>query len=440
MFKRTRHRIIISIMGSLSLLFIITLAVILFASYRQMQRESLERLKSYSGMFLLESQKQDMNDPGSDRPIPPEPRHEDGIPPENGPGQGPGPGPGLGPMKDGPSVENSPDFQLSVFYSVAFSKADEVLEVESGENDLYDEDELVDLARKVLGKNRQSGKIGELVYLVSQRPGYTLVSFLDNTMANNSMEMLIRNFITVGVISIVILFFISLFISRRIVRPLEENDRRQKQFISDASHELKTPVSVIGANTEMLSREIGENEWLSNIQYENERMGTLLKQLLDLSRAESASVPMERIDLSNIVTGDTLALESLAFDRGRIIKSDIEDGIHISGNRTQMEQLVSVLLDNAIRHSTGNEIEISLKRNGHAAILCVSNEGEEIPPGKIDHIFDRFYRIDEVRNSEDNHYGLGLSIAKAVVLNHKGNISVSCKDGKVVFTVSLPVF
>lgn len=429
MFRTTRRRIILSIMGSLSLLFIITLSVILFASYRQMQRENLERLENYSGRFLLESQKTGMTPPdpgipGSDNRIPPEPMRDGNTPPA--------------PMKDGPVPEDSPDYQLSVFYSVAFSKDNEVLQVENKDNGIYEEEDLVSLARDVLGKDRRSGKTGELVYLVSKRPGYTLVAFLDNTMANNSMQVLIRNYVIVGVIAMFLLFAIAFLLARRIVRPLEQNDRKQKQFISDASHELKTPVSVIGANTEMLFREIGENEWLSNIRYENERMSTLLRQLLDLSRAESASVPMEKIDLSHIVAGDTLVLESLAFDQGKMIRSDIEENIHITGNRTQMEQLVSVLLDNAIRHSSGKDIEITLKRHGHSAIICVSNEGEEIPPGKLDHLFDRFYRLDEVRNSEDNHYGLGLSIAKAVVQNHKGNIAVSCREGKVVFTVTLP--
>ena len=416
MFRKTRRRIILSIMGSLSLLFIITLSVILLASFRQMQRENTERLNRYSDMYLLESQKNSDDAPPQDRVRTPE----------------------SGPMADMPRVDDSPDFQLSVFYSVAFSKEGEVIEVNVGEKNLYEEDELVSLAKEALVGNKKTGKTGELVYLVSEKPGYTLVAFLDNTMANSNLDMMIRNFIVVGVAAMLILLVISYIIAGRIVRPLEENDRKQKQFISDASHELKTPVSVINANTEMLRREIGENEWLSNIQYENERMGTLLKQLLDLSRAENASVPMERIDLSNIVTGDTLALESLAFDQGRIINSDIEDDIHIDGNRTQMEQIVSVLLDNAIRHSTGKEIEITLKRHGRSAVLSVSNEGPEIPSDKLEHLFDRFYRVDEVRNSEDNHYGLGLSIAKAVVLNHKGSISATSRDGKVTFTVSLP--
>lgn len=401
MFKKTRRRIILTIMGSLTSLFIITSSVILFASFRQMQRENMEKLERYSNMFLLDGQRNELDSPANEPPVP-------------------------------------PNYQLSVFYSVAFSIDGSVLEVNEGDNNLYEKEELVSLAKEALNKNQKDGKTGELVYLVSQRPGYILVAFLDNTMANSNMDRMIQNFIAVGLAAILVLLLISLLIARRIVKPLEENDRRQKQFISDASHELKTPVSVISANTEMLVREIGENEWLSNIQYENERMGILLKQLLDLSRAENASVPMEKIDLSNIVAGDALALDSLAFDQGRIIKSDIEDNIQIDGNRTQMEQVVTVLLDNAIRHSSGKEIEITLKKHGRSAVLTVSNEGKEIPPEKLSHLFDRFYRVDEVRNSEDNHYGLGLSIAKAVVLNHKGNISVSCNDGKVTFTVTLP--
>ena len=407
MFKKTRRRIILTIMGSLTSLFIITLSVIVFASFRQMQRENMEKLERYSNMFLLDGQRNDEYSPANEPP----------------------------PFNNG---KENPDFQLSVFYSVVFTNDGTVIEVNEGNNKLYEKDDLVSLAKEALNKNQKSGRTGELAYLVSQRPGYTLVAFLDNTMANSNMDRMIQNFIAVGLAAILVLLLISLLIARRIVKPLEENDSRQKQFISDASHELKTPVSVISANTEMLVREIGENEWLSNIQYENERMGILLKQLLDLSRAENASVPMERVDLSGIVAGDSLALDSLAFEQGKTIKSDIDDSIQIEGNRTQMEQVVTVLLDNAIRHSSGKEIEINLKKHGHSAILTVSNEGKEIPPEKLSHLFDRFYRVDEVRNSEDNHYGLGLSIAKAVVLNHRGSISVSYKDGKVTFTVSLP--
>ena len=192
------------------------------------------------------------------------------------------------------------------------------------------------------------------------------------------------------------------------------------------------------ANTELLFRELGENEWLANIRYENERMGELVKQLLNLSYAENAEIPMERVDFSRIVTGEILAFESFAFDQGKIIQSDIAEDIHLTGSQAQLKQLVSILLDNAVRHSTGNKLEVSLKRQGHAAQLCVINPGEEIPPNKREHLFDRFYRVDEARSSDGEHYGLGLAIAKAVVKKHGGSIDVRCREGKVFFTVLLP--
>ena len=433
MFKSSRVKIILSIMGSLLILFAITLSVILLASYREIRRNNSEKLERYADLYLLDSQSQDQ--------APPEQKSNQAPPdskPENKPESRPEGTADQRQMKDNAPIEERSDYQLSTFYSVAFSKDNEVLEVDDGDKAVYEEDDLVEIARQVLDRNKDEGQIGELAFVVRTRPGYTLVAFLDNTFANSSMDMLIRNFLIVGTCALVVLFFISLFISKLIIRPLAENDKRQKQFISDASHELKTPISVIGANADMLSREIGDNEWLSNIQYENERMGTLVRQLLDLSRAENAQVPMELLDLSRVVAGDALAFESLAYDNGRTISSNIEENIHVMGNRTQLEQLVSVLLDNAIRYSTGIGIEVALRKQAHSAILSVSNEGEEIPPEKMEHLFDRFYRVDEVRNSEDNHYGLGLSIARAVAERHKGKIEVSCTGGKVVFTVTLP--
>ena len=407
MFKSSRKKIILSIMGPLILLFVITLSVILLASYREIRQRNSEMLDHYADLYY----------PGQQ----PEERQKEGA------------GPGKPPMDD------RPDYQLSTFYSVAISDDGTVLASDNGEKDVYSEAELIKTAKELLEENKHSGRSGHLFYVVRDKGGYTLVAFLDNTVSESSMNTLLRNFLIAGGAAVVALFFISLFLSKRIIRPLEENDRQQRQFISDAGHELKTPVAVIGANAELLSREIGENEWLANIRYENERMGGLVKQLLDLSRAENREAGTEKVDLSRTVTGETLAFESLAFDRGKVIRSDIEEGIIITGSQAQLAELTSILLDNALRHSTGNEIWISLKSHGHAAVLDVINEGDEIPPEKLEHLFDRFYRIDEARNSEGQHYGLGLSIAKAVTEKHLGSIAASCRDGRIRFEVFLPV-
>ena len=419
MFKRSRRKIILAIMGSLILLFAITLSVITLASYREIRQENMAMLKRHVELYYLDSE---TGGPVVPPDSPPDMSNALGLEP---PGR--------------PPLDQKPDYQLSTFYSVAFGENGIVIAVDNGEKEVYSEEELIRIAKEILAGSTASGRTGALTYIVDRRPDYTLVAFMDTTVSESGLNTLLRNVLIIGSAAILVMFFISLVLSGRIIRPLEENDQKQKQFISDASHELKTPVAVISTNAELLSREIGENEWLSNIMYENDRMGELVRQLLDLSRAENAEIPMEQVDFSRVVTGETLALEMLAFDSGRAFQSDIEDGIIFTGNRTQLTQLVSILLDNAIRHATGNEIGISLKRQGHHAVLSVVNAGDEIPQDKLEHLFDRFYRVDEARNSEGQHYGLGLSIAKAVVEKHGGSISVSCQDGKVRFTASIPI-
>ena len=166
----------------------------------------------------------------------------------------------------------------------------------------------------------------------------------------------------------VLFFFLSVFLARKIVNPLEESYQKQKQFISDAGHELKTPVSVVSANAELLSREIGDNQWLQNIQYENERMGMLVGQLLDLARTENVTPQMEHIDFSRLVAGESLPFESVAFEKGLTLNTNITSNIGVIGNSTQLKQLVSILLDNAIRHSKDQgEVWLTLtKEHGFA--------------------------------------------------------------------------
>ena len=405
-------------MVSLILLFTVTLSVIMLASYHEIRRQSSKMLERYADFYSLDQQPKtemvpDLRPDSQDLPGP-APEQRD-LPPDLGPG-----------------------FQLSTFYSVAFSEEGAVLSVNDGGNGLYSKDELIRMARDLLAKDKTAGRLDSLSYTISSKQGYTLVAFIDDTMTERSMRTLLHNVLIIGGTSIVILFFLSLFLSGQIIRPLEENDKKQKQFISDASHELKTPVAVISTNAELLSRELGENEWLANIQYENERMGDLVKQLLDLSRAENTETPMETVDLSRVVTGEMLAFESVAFDQGKTIQSDIDEGIRVMGNQAQLTQLTSILLDNAVQHGAGNKIELTCKRQGHSAVLSAVNDGDEIPAEKLEHLFDRFYRVDEARSNEGHHYGLGLSIAKAVAEKHGGNIAVSCRDGKIRFTVSIP--
>lgn len=397
MFSKSRKKIILSIMGSIIILFAVTLSVILLASFREIRQKNLDMLERYVEDYSIDNKEKNRN-------------------------------------KKDLELEKNPnknsDYQLSTFYSVAISNNGSVLAVDNGNKELYNNDKLTQIAKSILDEKKYSGRTSNLSYVVKDKNGYTLVAFMDNTVSEAGLRTMLRYVLIVGFASIIGMFLLSLPLSKRIIKPLEENDRKQKQFISDASHELKTPVAIIGTNTELLSREIGNNEWLENIKYENGRMGILIKQLLDLSHAEDVIVSMENINFSRIILGEILAFESFAFEKEKEFIIDIDEDVYLFGNQIQLKQLASIILDNAIRHSSGKNININLKRKNNTIELNLINDSNEIPQEKLNHIFDRFYRVDEVRNSEDSHYGIGLSIAKAIVEKHGGNIEVLTKNGK----------
>ena len=334
----------------------------------------------------------------------------------------------------------APKFQLSTFYTVAISYDGQVLEIKNDPAAVYSDDALEQMAKNIIKESKSTGTLDNLTFIKTDKNGYILVTFMDNTVVNESAMTLFRYTLIFGGVALVVFFFLARFLAKKIVAPLEEIYQKQRQFISDAGHELKTPVSVVSANAELLSRQIGDNQWLQNIQYENERMGILVGQLLDLARTENVTPQMERIDLSRLVAGETLPFESVAFEKGLVLSSDIASGIVVEGNSTQLKQLTSILLDNAIRHSkVDGQVRLTLTKDHGAAELSVVNHGDEIPAEHREKIFERFYRMDPARNGEDKHYGLGLAIAKAIVTAHHGHIEVLCYNGLVEFRVNLPI-
>ncbi len=415
MFKKSRRKIVAAIMSILVLLWIGTLGVIYAFSYFEMKAQNRQMLQFHAQMYTLPQPFEEMMPPNRPRP---EGNH------------------GLKPGFD----PESPAFRLSTFYTVAVSYDGSLLAISNEPPTVYSDEKLESLAKAILKNGKQIGEEKNLAFYTLDKGGYFLVTFMDNTVVNESAMTLFRYTLIFGGVAMILFFFLSVFLAKKIVAPLEESYRKQKQFISDAGHELKTPVSVVSANAELLAREIGENRWLANIQYENERMGTLVTQLLDLARTENVTPPMEQLDFSRLVAGEALPFESVAFEKGLTLQSSITPNISLSGNSAQLKQLISILLDNAIRHSSGQgEVSLKLTRDHGAAILSVINRGDEIPAQQREQLFERFYRADPARNGESNHYGLGLSIAKAIVLAHHGHIHVSCYEGLVEFSVSFPV-
>lgn len=413
MFKKSRRKIVAAIMTILVLLWVGTLSVIYTTSYFEITNKNKRMLKAHAEMYTLS---------GS----------FDGIKPPRKPFSGASPGFDTG-------FAETPMFRLSTFYTVAVSYDGDILEIENEPPTVFTDADLKNFARSIIKDGRDNGSKNNLAFYKTDKDGYTLVTFMDNTIVNENAMTLFRYTLLFGGVALVLFFFLSVFLSRKIVNPLEESYHKQKQFISDAGHELKTPVSVVSANAELLSREIGDNQWLQNIQYENERMGILVDQLLDLARTEDVIPKMEHIHFSRLVVGEALPFESVVFEKGLLLTSNISSNIEVEGNSAQLKQIVSILLDNAIRHSTGQgEVYLALTKEHGIAKLSVINKGDEIPMEQREQIFERFYRVDTVRNSEDKHYGLGLAIAKAIATSHKGHIEVLCYNGFVEFRVQIP--
>ena len=433
MFKKSRRKIVVAIMSILVLLWVGTLGTIYASSYFEMEKQNREMLQEKAERYNLPQASEEMEVPKeSETSNKSEVKEEPPKAPEKE----------EGPEKELPDNKpESPKVPLSTFYTVAVSYDGEILEIKNDSPTIHSDEELKELAQHIIEGNKNYGTNSNLAFYKADKNEYHLVVFKDNTVINEGAATLFHHTLIFGGITLVLFFFLSVLLARKIVAPLEESYQKQKQFISDAGHELKTPVAIVSANAELLSHEMGDNQWLQNIQYENERMGILVGQLLDLARTENVVPQMEHIDFSRLVAGGVLPFESVAFEKGLVLNSDITNDIGVEGNSTQLKQIVSILLDNAIRYSKEKgEVRLTLTKEHGFAKLSVINKGDEIPAEESKKIFERFYRLDTARNGEDKHYGLGLAIAKAIVTSHKGHIEVNCSHGLVEFRVKLPAF
>ena len=227
------------------------------------------------------------------------------------------------------------------------------------------------------------------------------------------------------------------------VRPVRRAWQEQKQFVSDASHELKTPLTVILSSAELAASETdGEKsrQYLDNIHAESLRMKDLVEDMLTLARTESgARLPEEAVDLSDTVLESALAFEPVAFENGKPMEYTVQPELTVSGRSTQLRQVADILLDNAVKYAEpGSPIQMGLRREGRNAVLWVENRSTPIPPEKLGHLFDRFYRVDESRTGGEG-FGLGLAIARTIVQSHRGSIGCTSAQGVTRFTVTLPL-
>lgn len=306
--------------------------------------------------------------------------------------------------------------------------------------DIFNNDEIENsLAQRyidsILDDGAVSGMIESFQFCKSQKINGTVFVFTDKSAEMNMLDRLIKTTILIGSVSFILLSVLVVFLSRKSIEPVQKAFEKQKQFISDASHELKTPLTIISANADVLAGEIGDNKWLNYIQSQAYRMSLLVNDLLNLTRLEnnSADMTFSEFNLSQAVLNTALPFECQAFEAHKIFNVDVEKNITIVASERHCKQLFAIFIDNAIKHSDENgEIKVSLKKSGDKKIFSVYNTGSGIRDDEKEKIFERFYRSDDSRSRSTGGYGLGLAIAKSIIDYHKFKLSVENIQGKYI--------
>ena len=331
---------------------------------------------------------------------------------------------------------------LSNSYQITLPEDNEVTGWTSERADLYSDEQIEEFAAAALAESRSSGRIGTQFYRFLSEGKTRMLLVLDQRLEIMRARSVLRMSCAAAGIACLLLCLGAYFLIRVLIRPVQEAFDRQRQFVSDASHELKTPLAVISANAQVLREEIGENEHLEYTLSEVRRSDRLVKNLLELARLDQKkySAQMGPVDLSKAILEVTLPFESTAFEAGHRLEIQVPEDIWCIGNADMLKQLTVILLSNAVKYSVeGGEIFLSLTARGHVRELKVVNMGEPIPKEDLERIFDRFYRRDSSHARDVEGFGLGLSLADAIAKAHKGKITAkSTQEGETSFTVTLP--
>lgn len=327
-------------------------------------------------------------------------------------------------------------------FSVSYDETGNLTNISTGGNPNLTEEGLKSIADRILEKPKEKGRISGYLYLYEKEAGNISIYFLDYTPENSMSTRLTRVCLGVGLAGMLVIFILVVFLSKWVTKPVKLAFDKQKQFIADASHELKTPLTIITANAEVLQGNIPDNKWLGYILEQSNRMKHLINNLLDLAKLDAYSEKQNftSVDLSKTVKNAALSFESLAYEYGKQYQMEIEDNLWVSGCESQLKQLTVILLDNAFKYSDEHgTVKITLSSHGEKKQLLVYNTGKGIATKDQKRIFERFYRSDSSRSRQSGGYGLGLSIAQSVLASHKGNIQVK-SDGTTYteFIILLP--
>lgn len=410
MLKRLQRKFIGIAMGSLFVILLVLLGVLNGAKFYQMQQKTgnlLSILMENEGRF---------------------PEVKGGRPPREGDRMG--------------HLQLSQETPFETRYFTArVNHSGDISQIDTGHIAAVDSSQAQQYAQAVLDLGDTGGYLGQYRYQVQQKDYGRLIVFLDCRSELQSTVSLLVLSSTVSLGILAVMFLLVRIFSCRAIRPVIESMEKQKRFITDASHEIKTPLAVISANTEVLELTQGENEWTASTKNQISRLNGLVGDMLTLSRMEEeqARLVFTEFSLSDAVQEAAQPFEAVARSLEKQLEICVQPRLTGKGDESSIRQLVGILLDNAVKYSSGaGTVRVELSRQGKYARLQVSNPCQQIPQNP-QALFDRFYRADSSRTRNTGGYGIGLSVAQAIVQAHKGKISAWGQDGIMYFQAQLPL-
>lgn len=324
------------------------------------------------------------------------------------------------------------------FFMVWLDGKDEVTRMNTDAIASLSEDEVEEYAAQALEKGAQRGWVLEYRYKVTETDEGVAIVFVNGSSNQNITNRLLLTAFLVLFGSAVLILALTVILSKRAVRPVAKSYEKQKQFITDANHELKTPLTLILSNLDIVESELGKNEWLDDIRSEGERMGLLINQLVALCRMDESEshLTLAPFDLSEAVSDTVSEFQTLAAERDQTLTARVEPGISYRGDEALVRRLAAILLDNAVKYcDPGGDIRVELFQRRHP-VLVVENTYAQVDRLELDKLFDRFYRADPARTFTGG-FGVGLSIAQSIARSHRGSIHVYRKKERIGFRAEL---
>ncbi len=326
------------------------------------------------------------------------------------------------------------------YFSVILRNDGTVISVNTGKIAAISTSTAQEYAVNLYNNNSKEGFIDNYKYICVENNNDLLYIFLDCGKDLSTFYSFLAVSVLVSFVGILLVFILVVICSKIAIMPIAESYEKQKQFITNASHEIKTPLTIIDANTEVIEMVSGENEWTQSIKKQIKRLTSLTEELVFLSRMDEGTNVLQMLEfsISDAVYETSKPFITLAETQGKILNLNIQKNITYNGDEAAIRQLVSLLLDNAIKYSDSKgTINVEFKEQGKTKELNISNTASQLPNKKLDILFDRFYRLDSSHNSETGGHGIGLSVAKSIVNAHKGKITADSKNNTITFSIEL---